>query len=78
MIKLTKINGELILVNPGQIEYIEVIPESKIIMMNGRYHLVREDADEIIRRVIEYNSEFMSLAHIIARQELGEEMSHDN
>lgn len=55
MIELTKLNGEPILINPGQMEYIELIPESKIIMMNGKYHIVSENKDEIITRVIEFN-----------------------
>lgn len=57
MIELTKLNGEPILINSRQIEYIELIPESKIIMMNGKYHIVREDKDEIIKKVIIFNSQ---------------------
>ncbi len=34
MIKLTKLNKEPFIINCGQIERIEMIPESKIIMMN--------------------------------------------
>lgn len=55
MIMLTKLNNEKIIVNSGQIESIELIPESKIIMMNGKFYIVKEDADEIIRKTIEYN-----------------------
>lgn len=54
MIELTKINGEPILINPTQIESIELIPEAKIMMMNGRFHLVKEDKDEIKLRVIDF------------------------
>lgn len=54
MIELTKLNGEPILINPNQIEYIELIPESKIIMMNGKYHIVSEHKDEIIVRIIRF------------------------
>ena len=36
-------------------EYIELIPESKIIMMNGKYHIVSENKDEIIARIIRFN-----------------------
>ena len=56
MIELTKINGDPILVNPDQIEYIEIIPESKIIMMNGRFHIVSESKETIIQKVIDYNT----------------------
>ena len=40
MIALTKINGEIIVINSKQIEHIDVIPESKITMMNGKYYIV--------------------------------------
>lgn len=45
------------LINSRQIEYIELIPESKIIMMNGKYHIVREDKDDIIKKVIVFNNQ---------------------
>lgn len=55
MIFLTKLNGEQILINSLQIESIDLIPESKIIMMNGRFYIVKESAEEIIQKTIEYN-----------------------
>ena len=55
MIMLTKINEEKIVLNSAQIEGIELIPESKIIMMNGKFYIVKESAEEIIEKTIEYN-----------------------
>lgn len=63
MIELTKLNGEPILINSNQIEYIELIPESKIIMMNGKYHIVSEHKDEIIARIITYNKIIRNVQH---------------
>lgn len=57
MIELTKINGEPIVVNCRLIEYIVTIPETKVIMSNGRYHLVKESSEEIIRRSIDFERE---------------------
>ncbi len=54
MVEFTKLNGSIILINPFQIEYVELIPESKIIMMNGRFHIVKENEDEIIQRITQY------------------------
>ncbi|WP_243235584.1 flagellar FlbD family protein [Zhenpiania hominis] len=54
LIELTKLNGEPILINVYQIEYIELIPEAKIMMMNGKFHLVKEDKDVIKERVVEF------------------------
>ncbi len=59
LIILTKLNGEYITVNDRQIEYIEQIPESKITMMNGRYHIVRESPQEIIEKVAKFYREIV-------------------
>ena len=56
MIQLTKRNGERFLVNHNQIESIEMIPESKIVMMNRDYFIVKESPDQIIRRITEYSA----------------------
>lgn len=56
MIQLTKRNGERFLVNHMQIESIEMIPESKIVMMNRDYFIVRESPEQIIRRIAEYTA----------------------
>ena len=57
MIKLTKLNGKEMLVNTEQIEYIESIPESKIVMMNGEYLLAKESMDEIVARVAAFKQQ---------------------
>lgn len=54
MIELTKINGEQIIVNSRLIEYIVTIPETKLIMTNGKYHIVKEPANEIIEKVVSF------------------------
>ena len=59
MITLTKVNNERIVLNSRQIELIETIPESKVIMMNGRFHIVKESVEEIIEKTIEYNSKIV-------------------
>jgi flagellar protein FlbD len=56
MILLTKRNGDKFLVNEMQIECIEMIPESKIIMMNHDYYLVMENTDEIIDKISQYQA----------------------
>ena len=60
MIKLTKLNDEKIVVNTNQIQSIEIIPESKIIFMNKEFLLVKESADEIIQKAIEFNAKIYS------------------
>lgn len=41
MIKVIRLNGEILYLNLFQIEYMESIPETKIKMMNGNYYLVK-------------------------------------
>ena len=61
MIVLTKRNHEKFLVNHLQIEYIETIPESKIVMMNHDFYLVRETVEEIIEKIAKYNAKVMDI-----------------
>lgn len=61
MIRLTKLNGEEFIVNCGQIECIEIIPEAKIIFMNKDFFIVREKPEEIIDKIIEYNAKIYAV-----------------
>ena len=61
MIVLSKSNHEKFVVNQLQIEYIETIPESKIVMMNHDYYLVRESVEEIVQKIAEYNAKVMDI-----------------
>ena len=65
MIVLTKRNHEKFLVNHRQIECIEMIPESKITMMNRDYYIVRETPEEIIDKVAEYNAKVQDVHRIV-------------
>lgn len=61
MIVLTKMNNDRFLVNHNQIEYIEFIPEAKIVMMNHDYYIVRETAEEIIGKITDYNAKTLDI-----------------
>lgn len=67
MIQLTKINGELIVINGDRIECMETIPESKISMDTGRYYLVQESVEEIIQKTIEYHARINEFERTIRR-----------
>ena len=56
MILLTKRNQEKFLINHQQIQCIEMIPETKIVMVNREYFLVRESVEEIVDKIAEYNA----------------------
>lgn len=61
MIVLTKMNTDKFLINHNQIECIEIIPETKIVMMNHDYYLVRETADDVIQKIADYNAKVMDV-----------------
>ena len=69
MIVLTKRNHEKFLVNHLQIEYIESIPESKIVMMNHDFYLVRESTEEIIEKIARYNAKVMDIHRTVTVNE---------
>ena len=51
MIKVTRLNDEILYLNIFQIESIETIPETKIKMMNGYYYLVKDSEDSILEQM---------------------------
>ena len=66
MILLTKRNGDQFLVNHQQIQCIEMIPETKIVMVNRDYFLVRESAEEIIDKIANYSAKVQDIHREIA------------
>ncbi len=62
MIHLTRLNDEKFVINCRQIERVESIPESNIILVSGKHYVVKESVDEIINRVIEYNARIYACA----------------
>ena len=66
MIVLTKRNKEKFLVNHNQIESIEMIPESKITMMNRDFYIVVETPEDIIRLIAEYNAKVQDVRRELA------------
>ena len=62
MIRLTKIKSkERILVNHNQIQHIEFIPETKVVMMNRDYYLVEETGEQIIQKIAEYTAKIVDI-----------------
>lgn len=61
MIKLTKLNEEIFILNCVQIEAIESIPESKVTLMNKEFYIVRESPEEIVDKTVEYLAKIETL-----------------
>jgi flagellar protein FlbD len=58
VIVLSRLNGQLVAINPDLVIWIEVLPDTTISMVGGDKLLVRESLDEVIGRVIAYRSSF--------------------
>ncbi len=71
MIELTQLNGNLFTLNSDLIETIENIPETKVLLTNGKYFLVCEKRDEIVRKVVSFRRRIYR--DLITLQEVPEE-----
>jgi flagellar protein FlbD len=54
MIRLTRLNGDPFLLNPDLIEHVEVTPDTVINLTTGHQFMVRESAQEVASRVLEF------------------------
>ena len=57
MVTLTKLNGSTVVINAELIETLEATPDTIITLTNGKKFLVKEDTNEVARRVVEYRRE---------------------
>ena len=61
MIRLTRINHVPLVLNSDLIEHIEITPDTVIAMTSGQKFMVRESADEVIGRVIDFRRTIANL-----------------
>ena len=54
MIHVTRINRIPLVLNSDLIEHIETTPDTVISLTNGQKFVVKESADEVIERVIQF------------------------
>jgi len=56
MIKVSRLDGTEYYVNPHHIEYIEIRPDTVLVMLSGKTHIVRDGADDVLERIRVYRS----------------------
>ena len=56
MIKVTKLNGNELVVNADLIEFVESTPDTLISMTTGRKIMVLEKLEEVVRKAVGYRS----------------------
>lgn len=54
MIRLTRLNNEPMILNSDLIQHIETTPDTAIALINGQRWIVRESAEEVVRRVVAF------------------------
>lgn len=55
MIELTTINDTNFYLNSNEIERIEMIPETAIVMLNGKTYIVKNSVEEVVEKIVEFN-----------------------
>jgi flagellar protein FlbD len=66
MIQLTRLNNSLLLVNSDLIKFVEQAPDTVITLLNGEKILVRESAEEVMGRVVQFRRRI--LATVVASE----------
>jgi len=51
MIKVTRLDGKEYFVNANHIECIEVRPDTTLIMLSGKHHIVLEEVDDVVKKI---------------------------
>jgi flagellar protein FlbD len=54
MIQLTRLNNSVLMVNSDLIKFVEQAPDTVITLLNGEKILVRERAEEVMARVVQF------------------------
>lgn len=54
MIRLTRLNHQALTLNSDLIKFLEQAPDTVITLLSGEKFIVRESAEEVVRRVVEF------------------------
>jgi len=61
MIQVTRLNDSTIILNADLIEVIEATPDTVITLIDGTRFVVREDPEELVRRIQHYRAGLLAL-----------------
>ena len=62
MIRLTRLNRVPLVLNSDLIEHIEVTPDTVVTLTTGQILRVRESADEVVQRIVDFRRRIHSPA----------------
>jgi flagellar protein FlbD len=60
MIRVTRINHTPLILNSDLIEHIETTPDTVISLNNGQKYVVREAAEDVVEKVVEFRRRIFS------------------
>ncbi|HUB28552.1 MAG TPA: flagellar FlbD family protein [Terracidiphilus sp.] len=60
MIQLTRLNGNPMMLNSDLIKTGEASPDTMLTLINGEKLIVREELEEVMRRVLEYRARLLA------------------
>ena len=59
MVRITRLNDTVLVINAEMIEFLEATPDTIITLTTGRKVLAKESVDEVIEMVVEYKRRFL-------------------
>ena len=68
MVRLSKFAGTEFYLNAELIETIEMTPDTVVSLTNGRKFLVRESAEEVVSRVVNFRQRTNGVAAVVAEE----------
>ncbi len=71
MIRVTRLNSSSLILNSDLIEHIEVIPDTVITLTTGQSLRVRESADELVQRIVEFRRSIYALNGLDSSLQIG-------
>jgi len=80
MIRLTRLNRVPLVLNSDLIEHIDVTPDTVITLTNGQILRVRESADQVVQRIVDFRRKIHAADGQLAelREERGDLESIDH
>jgi flagellar protein FlbD len=65
MILVTRLNGSTFWISSEQIEFIESTPDTVVTLLSGKKVVIKESADDLIRRIIQYRRQLFAGPEIL-------------
>ncbi len=65
MIRVTHLNGKPFIMNAELVKYVEEMPDTVVTMRDGERIVVRESAQEVVARAVDYGMKVRGLAGVV-------------